>query len=268
VTERIHRARALGAAAAAATLALGAAPAEARPDQVAYVGLHPVHAGGFCYIEAPHVHVYAPTGKAKVMYRMHDDGYHFVGDPVAFKYDGPTYTYYGHHPVYVDAVIDSDMPGNHVEFCYLDGPHYHYYWPPPHAKFEVKGDVYWYVGSFPPAYKKHKRRYATINAVYKPIVYARPVVTVEPPSGYVGVVVPSAHAHVGGAVSAGVGVSAGVEVHVPQPVLEVEVGLPGVVIETDHHHHHHRHHKHKHKKFKRFKRHKKHRKHGVRRLRF
>ena len=72
---------------------LTAQAGQARADQVGYVGMHPVHAGGgFCYIEAPHVHVYAPPAKAKVMYRAHADGNYFIGDPVAFQYDGPSYS--------------------------------------------------------------------------------------------------------------------------------------------------------------------------------
>jgi hypothetical protein len=250
----------LGALAAGLVLV---APAEARADQVGYVGMHPAHAGGFCYIEAPHVHVYTPNPKAKVMYRMHGDAYHFVGDPVAFQYDGPTVTYVGHHPVHVDPVVVG-APAGHVEFCYLDGPHYHHDWPPPDARFELKGDAYWYVGGFPPAYGKHKKRYATINALYQPIAYTRPVVTVEPPVGYVGVVVPSAHVGVGvgAGVAAGVGVSAGVEVYLPAPVLEVEVGLPGVVV-VDGHHHHHGKYKKKRGKYKKHKR-----RNGARRVQF
>jgi hypothetical protein len=41
----------------------------------------------------------------------------------------------------------------------------------------------------------------------------------------------------------GAGISAGVGIEVQAPVIEV--GVPGVIIETDHHHHH--------GKFKRFK---------------
>lgn len=240
--------------AAAFVLAVpGAGSAEAAAgEQVAYVGMHPIPTGGFCYIEAGHVHVYAPSAKAKVMYRMNDDAYQFVGDPVAFKYDGPRYTYQGHHPIEVDAVVGVEAPAAHVEYCYLNGPHYHYWYPEPTAQFEVKGGVYWYVGPFAPEYKLHRKRYVAINAVYEPIVYERPVIAVAPPAAFVGVGVVGG---VGGGVGVvgGVGVSAGVEVHVPQPVLEVDVAVPGIVVETGHVHHHH----HGKGKFKRFKRHRK-----------
>ncbi|HUS66762.1 MAG TPA: hypothetical protein VMZ28_19630 [Kofleriaceae bacterium] len=236
----------------------------ARAEHVSYVGMHPIHAGGgFCYIEAPHVHVYAPSAKAKVMYRTYDDANYFVGDPVAFKYDGPSYTYYGHHPIDVGVVVEGDVevaaPGADVEFCYLDGPHYHYFAPSVDASFEVKGDAYWYVGVYPPEYTKWKKKYVAINAVYRPIVYVRPAVVVEPPHGWVGVTVAApvlevgggvgVGAGVGGGVGAGVGmgagVSAGVGVEVvvpPPPTIHIEAGIGvgvggGVLVDGDHHHH-------------------------------
>ena len=136
------------------TAGLTAQADPARADQVSYVGMHPIHAGGgFCYIEAPHVHVYAPSAKAKVMYRASAEGQYFVGDPVAFQYDGPSYSYYGHHPVDVDVVADVEIEAGH-DFCYLDGPHYHYFAPEANVDFELKGDAYWYVGVYPPEYKK------------------------------------------------------------------------------------------------------------------
>jgi hypothetical protein len=244
---------------ALASTSLGLAAADARADQqVSYIGMHPVAGGGFCYIEADHVHVYAPAAKAKVMYRMNDDAYQFVGDPVAFQYEGPRYTYQGHHPIEVDHAVGVEAPGAHVEYCYLNGAHYHYWYPAPHAAFEVKGGVYWYVGPFAPEYKLHKKKYVVINAVYEPIVYERPVIAVAPPVGFVGVGVVGGvgvGAGVGAGVGVGAGISAGVGIEVQAPVIEV--GLPGVIIETDHHHHHghghgHGHKKHKKGKFRRF----------------
>src|SRR5512146_2510369 len=69
--------------------------------QVRYVGPHPIpkeYGGGFCHIQVPHVHVYGPVD-AKLQYREDPNGYYFVGDPVAYGWDGPKYAYYGHHPV-------------------------------------------------------------------------------------------------------------------------------------------------------------------------
>ncbi len=238
---------------ALSALAAGSAAA----DQVKYIGMHPINGGGFCHIEAAHVHVYAPAGgnqRVRAMYRQHDGNHHFVGDPVAHGYKGPRKTYYGHHPVAVDVVVGDPAPQHHVEYCYLNGPHYHHYAPPADISFVVDGGAYWYAGAYPPAYERDKAAYVSVNAVYEPIVYERPVVTVAPPAVYVGPVVHvRGHGHgpvVRGGAAVGVGVSAGVEVHVPAPRLEVGIAVPGVIVVDDHHHHGH----HKHKKWKRGKR--------------
>jgi len=235
---------------AAAAVSLGAART-ASADQVRYVGIHPVPAGGFCYIEGPHVHVYAPAktkDKTRVLYRVHDGSYYFVGDPVAFGYQGPRHTYYGHHPVAVDVVVGDPRPQHEVEFCYLDGPHYHYYTPPSDISFVVDGGAYWYAGTYPPAYERDRKAYVAVNTVYEPIAYTRPVVTVAPPAVYLGPVVAvdvhGPHGHVVAPIAevhggVGVGVSAGVEVVVPAPTIEVGIGVPGVVVIEDDHHHHH-----------------------------
>jgi hypothetical protein len=257
----------VGAAAAALLLPLGVTWAEA--DQVKYVGVHPAAGGGFCYIEAPHVHIYKPhksKKKIKLLYRVHDGHYHFVGDPIGHGYEGPRHAYYGHHPIAVDVVAGVHVDGapHHVEFCYLDGPHYHWYAPPADLEFTVKGDAYWYVGVYPPRYKKHRKVLVGINAVYRPIRYTRPVIEVEPPAAYVGPIV-EVHAPVveAGVVPARVHgpvvhgeVRAGVEVVVPAPTLEVGVSLPGVVVVEEHHHPPgrkvgwYKHKKYKHKKYK------------------
>src|ERR1044071_907743 len=99
--------------------------------QVRYVGIHPIpkeYGGGTCYIEYPHVHVYM-VPDAKVHYRDHGGALYFVGDPVAYGYDGPRYAYNGPHPIRVDAVVGDDDPD--TEYCYITGPHYHAYAPPP-----------------------------------------------------------------------------------------------------------------------------------------
>src|SRR5262245_23183838 len=63
------------------------APAEAR--HVRFLGPHPVNGkfgGGYCYIELPHVHAYAPDHTS--LYTEVDDGYLFIGDPSPFGYEG------------------------------------------------------------------------------------------------------------------------------------------------------------------------------------
>src|SRR5688572_8856372 len=157
----------------------------ASAKQVKYVGIHPIakaHGGGFCHIEGPHVHIFAAN---KLEYRDHRGHNHFVGDPVAYGYDGPRHAYKGHHPIHVHAVVGTPEPD--VEFCYLNGPHYHYFTPPEGPEFKVVGDTYFYVSAEPPrAYIEARPAMIEVNAVYTPIVYARPVVEVEAPVGWIG----------------------------------------------------------------------------------
>jgi hypothetical protein len=240
--------------AAVALLAGAARPAAAGPKQFRYVGIHPVprgDGGGLCHIQGPHVHVYAPTD-VKVQYRDHDGWNYFVGDPVAYGWDGPKHAYYGHHPVPVDVIVGDDHED--VEYCYLEGPHYHAWAPPAGLQLELRGGAYWYVGDFPRAYVEARPVYDPIDVVYQPIVYPRPAVEVSvAPARWYGavvvapavvaaprVMVPPGHAHVPpGHVRGGVGV----DVFVPAPSLRVEVAVPtvqlgigGGVIVHDHHH--------------------------------
>ena len=144
-----------------ALMLLAAGRAEAR--QVRFVGMHPIpgeYGGGFCQIDFPHVHVYDPPN-ANVMYRNHNDGYAFVGDPVPYGYDGPKYAYYGPHPVTTEDGVE--------EYDYLEGPHYHAYAPVVQADYKLKGGVYFYGGHFPQVYYDARPRYTRINAVYRPL---------------------------------------------------------------------------------------------------
>ena len=154
------------------------ATAEARA--VHYRSQHPLPrkiGHGFCYINVPHVHDFGPSDPR--LYREVNGEYYFVGDPAPFDYEGPRYSFYGPHPV-VDAEVQFGQP----VYCYLNGPHFHGYQPPPQAQFEFRGGAYWYVGNYDPVYYQDRPRYVTVNAAYQPIAYTRPVVdvTVAPPS--------------------------------------------------------------------------------------
>lgn len=221
------------------TVAGGAA---ADKKQYRYVGIHPIpkaSGGGVCHIEVPHVHVYAPID-VKVQFRDHDGWNYFVGDPVAYGWDGPKTTYYGHHPVPVDVIVGDDDPD--TEYCYIEGPHYHAWAPPPELKVELRGGAYWYVGTFPKAYVEAKPIYDPIDVVYQPIHYDRPVIAVDvaPPGWYGAVVVAPAVVAPTVVVPARPRVEAGVEIHVPAPTLRVEfgVGIGGGVIVGGHRHGH------------------------------
>jgi hypothetical protein len=214
---------------------IAASPAAAdRKKQVRYLGVHPIakaHGGGMCYIEGPHVHVFAGD---KLQYRDHGGYQVFVGDPVAHGYDGPRFAYQGHHPVHVHADVQVAAPAPH--FCYLDGPHYHAVAPPQGPEFQVVGDVHFYVAEPPAVYLEARPAMVKINAAYKPMAYARPAVVVEPPVGWIGARVsvggPAVVVDAPAAVVATPGVVVDAHVHVPAPVLRVDVGIgaPGVVV--------------------------------------
>jgi len=215
-------------------LVLLAVPAAAgAAKQVRYIGIHPlpkVEGGGICYIEGPHVHVFDAD---KVQYRDHRGASYFVGDPVAYGYDGERYAYKGHHPIHVNVVIGDDDPDD--EYCYINGPHYHYFAPPEGPEFRVVGDTYFYVAEPPRAYVDARPAMMRINTVYQPLVYDRPVVTVEAPVGWIGaraefaapavvvapppvVVAPAARVRV--------------DAHIPMPSLHIDVGIgaPAVIV--------------------------------------
>jgi hypothetical protein len=195
--------------------------------QVRFAGVHPIpkpEGGGMCYIEGPHVHIYAAN---KIEYRRHGDDNVFVGDPVAYGWDGPKYSYKGPHPIHVDVVVGGDPD---TEYCYLEGPHYHHFTPPEGPDFKVVGDAYFYVGAPPRAFIEARPTYVGINAVYRPMVYTRPVVEVEAPVGWIGaraefvgpgaVVTPVPSARV----------SAEVRVPAPSVNVDIRIGGPAVIV--------------------------------------
>lgn len=192
---------------------LVAVEATADAKHFKYAGGHPITAspdGGFCYIEVPHVHVYAPA-RPRVLYRVHDESYVFIGDPVRFGYDGPKHAYRGHHPLHfhVDIGVGLEAPDDDLGRCELDGLHYHYFEPAPVATFTVEDGIYVYAG-------------------VPTVQVEAPVIAVEP--------------EVHGEVEVHAGVSAGVVLQAP--TLEVQVGLPGVFVVGGGHVHGHDHGRH------------------------
>lgn len=232
-----------------------------------YHGAHPLSIkaeAGFCYIEVPHVHPTRIHNKHKPLYRAHEGHKVFIADPVAYGYEGPRHSYYGHHPVAVDVVLGEEASfssGQQLEFCYLDGPHYHLFAPQPGLSFTEAAGASWYIGELPEAYVEGKVTFAPVNRVYAKMEVERPeVVFEEPPTGYVGPLL-DVHVHAPGAavVVEPVGVEvhghghghaevrAGVEIHVPTPTLEIGLGIGGIAVDGHRHHKEHRKHK-KHKK--------------------
>jgi hypothetical protein len=170
--------------------------------------------GGFCYIDAPHVHNFGPSEPR--VYRQVDGEYYFVGDPAPYGYDGPEYVYYGAHPV-VDASVE--LPG--PIYCYLDGPHYHYYQPAVSAEFQLHGGAYFYVGTYAPVFQEERPRYAVINDVYRPMPYDRPVVDISVVPGdvraHVMVVGPPVRVHGRAGIGLNVGIGFGFGPPPPPP---------------------------------------------------
>jgi hypothetical protein len=180
----------------------------AEAKHVRYLGPHPIQnkrGGGYCYIDAPHIHAYGPDRPN--LYQQVGDQYMFTGDPTPFGYDGERHTFYGHHPI-----VTAELPNGPPVYCLLDGPHFHAYAAPETPEYKVKGDVAFYVG--PPIAVKPSH-VKLVNAEYRPYVDLRPTVTVEPP--------PEFHAEVvlPGPPQVVVG---------PAPRVNVEVGAPGVFV--------------------------------------
>src|SRR5215831_2377595 len=153
---------------------LVALAATAQAHLVRYHSGHPIPprvGGGFCYIGFPHVHPFAPVDVR--VYRVYDDEYYFIGDPTPFGYEGPEYSYYGPHPVF-------EVSFGEPVYCYLDGPHFHWYQPTATvtASFEFRGGAFWYIGAYDPIFYRAQPRYMVINEVYRRMVYARPAVDV------------------------------------------------------------------------------------------
>jgi hypothetical protein len=201
---------------------VAAVAARAEAKHIRFLGPHPVAAkfgGGFCYIDAPHLHGYAPDRPA--LYQQSGDEYVFTGDPTPFGYEGDKHPFYGHHPV---VVVGAPEP----VYCLLDGPHYHPYEAPETPEYKVKGGVAFYVAPIPQVYVK-PARVKVVNAEYRPYVTFRPTVEVAPPPEWRGeVYVSTPGAYVSGP---SVEVRApGVFVAPPQPHVSVEVSAPGVFV--------------------------------------
>lgn len=207
-------------------LSLVGVAGQARADvMVGFVGPHPIDptvSAEFCGIEGPHLHAYQPH--KPVLYVQVEGRHVFVGDPTPFDKQVPRHAYYGHHPLFW---VDSEESAE-GHYCYITGPHHHLYAPPPNVRFKVKGGVYWFVGKHPRWYAP--RAHVVVDEYYAGVELVRPVVTVTPPSGFVGVVIGPGGPHVHGHVQGGVYVAPpSVRVSVPVPSVNVVVGGGGVV---------------------------------------
>jgi hypothetical protein len=214
-------------AAAALLVLLSARPAFAK--HVRFFGPHPIAAqygGGYCYIEAPHVHIYAPDHQA--LYHPVDGGYQFVGDPSPFGYDGPKYSFYGPHPV----------PGAPDVYCYLEGPHSHPYEVPVGPDYRVTDGVAFYIGAPSPVFLRDRpHRERQWAAEYRPMPAWRPTVQVTPPPEWHGTVYvepPPAAVVVGApvapAIVVGAPIAPTVVVAPPRPAVIVAAPRPPSIV--------------------------------------
>ena len=140
-----------------------------------FVGPHPIAegaGGGYCVIEAPHLHAYAP--EHPIFYHPTSTGHAFIGDPTPFGYSGERHIFYGHHPVALD--------GNVSVFCFIDGPHYHAFAPPRGDDYAFVDGAAFYVGPLPTTYVDERaKRWKLVNDAFLPLAAFRPVVTVVVP---------------------------------------------------------------------------------------
>jgi hypothetical protein len=146
-----------------------------------YLGPHPIAkrvGGGYCYIEAPHLHNYLPD--QPVFFRDTPKGLAFVADPTPFGYDGERHVFYGHHPVPIE--------GDWTIYCLLDGPHYHSYAPWGGDDFKTVEGAAFYVGELPVGYVEERaKRWKAVNDAFRPYDLQRPAVhVVTPPPEWAG----------------------------------------------------------------------------------
>jgi hypothetical protein len=135
-------------------------PAVASGGGYCYGGPHPAPGGGWEAVQTPHSHDYAPFDLRLFAYR--EGCYYFIGDPRDFGYTGQTYSYYGAHPI-------ADVYGG--GWCFMIGPHYHW-WRPWSSNFTVVGPWYYWYGPYDPFFWAYWPYYSFYYRSYYPSYYA------------------------------------------------------------------------------------------------
>ena len=132
------------------------------------------------------MHAYPPLDLR--LFELRDGCYYFVGDPRDFGYAGPTYSYYGAHPI-----LDEYGGG----WCFMIGPHTHL-WRPWSPNFALVGPWYYWEGPYDPFFWAYWPYYSFYYRSYYPRYYvggrfyhggyatAPPIQRVPPPSHVVG----------------------------------------------------------------------------------
>jgi hypothetical protein len=152
-----------------------------------YFGPHPVDtrvSAGEPWDDTPgaHMHAYPPLDLR--LFELKDGCYYFVGDPRDFGYVGPTFSYYGAHPI-----LDEYGGG----WCFMIGPHAHL-WRPWSPNFALVGSWYYWEGGYDPFFWAYWPYYSFYYRTYYPNYYvggrfhhggnavAPPIYRVPPPS--------------------------------------------------------------------------------------
>lgn len=160
---------------------LGAAgPADQLPVPPGVEGApYPSSYGGYCYVgphpadprvspgetwdptEGRHVRSYPPVDLRLFAYE--DGCYYFIADPHDFGYGGPTYSYYGAHPIL------ATYGGG---WCFMIGGHAHV-WAPWSSQLAVVGPWYTWHGVYDPFFWTYWPYYSAYYRAYYPRYYGR-----------------------------------------------------------------------------------------------
>jgi hypothetical protein len=132
------------------------------------------------------MHAYPPLDLR--LFELKEGCYYFVGDPRDFGYAGPTFSYYGAHPIL-------DVYGG--GWCFMIGPHTHL-WRPWSPNFALVGSWYYWEGAYDPYFWAYWPYYSFYYRSYYPHYYtgghfyrggyavAPPIHRVPPPAHVVG----------------------------------------------------------------------------------
>ncbi len=131
-------------------LCLVTVPDAGAQHYVYYHQYHPIpeaFGGGFCEDEEVHPHEYAPVDLD--YYQVVDGVYYYIGDAPEDVFEEEEIVWYeDHHPVPVF------WGGG---FCYIIGPHTHWWRPHAHVHYHVSGGHYHYRGPWGKRYRPSRR---------------------------------------------------------------------------------------------------------------
>ena len=206
-----------------ALFVVAAVASRAEAKHVRFLGPHPIAAkfgGGYCYIEAPHMHVYGPD-RPNCISRSAT----ITSSPAIRRRSATRAS--AIRSMAITPSWSTARPSRSTASSRGRTST-----PTPHRRrptISVKDGVAFYVAPISPAYVK-PARVRVVNAEYRPYVQFRPTVEVAPPPEWHGEVYVGAPGVVVGAPGVDVEVR-GPGVFVPPPPhVAVEVSAPGVIV--------------------------------------